>query len=443
MRLRVFHSDDGDCLLLSSSDGHHALIDGGRSGSFQSETWRTLQSLARAKEPVDLVVVSHVDADHISGILWLANLVAEWAVHDYQVAEGNNPGFPEPRTKRPPAIAELWHNAWRDQLEDVADEIEAVAVRVSDALRTATLDSSTRDRPATELLEALDGLAESIPEGAELRRVVDDDTPIPRNTAFGDLVLLRSPPHVERLGKVRLTVIGPAKKHLERLRKDWKAWLESIQADGPIETAAPGSSPGAGIRAGVDLSAALAVKHADDERLVTTLAARATIIAKTDPRNVTPPNRASIMLLATEGTGSCLLTGDAAEEEILEGLEAAGRIQDGVFPCTVLKVQHHGSEHNLSREFAKTVIAEQYVFCADGAHENPDPSVVKTIAETRRAADPSPFTLWFNCSPERTIPTRRKALRAAIREATRAADRHPGITVKVLRDDRAYFDLTF
>ena len=95
------------------------------------------------------------------------------------------------------------------------------------------------------------------------------------------------------------------------------------------------------------------------------------------------------------------------------------------------------------REFAKTVIAEQYVFCADGAHENPDPSVVKTIAETRRAADPSPFTLWFNCSPERTIPTRRKALRAAIREATRAADRHPGITVKVLRDDRAYFDLTF
>ena len=91
MRLRVFHSDDGDCLLLSSSDGHHALIDGGRSGSFQSETWRTLQSLARAKEPLDLVVVSHVDADHISGILWLANLVAEWAVHDYQVAEGNNP----------------------------------------------------------------------------------------------------------------------------------------------------------------------------------------------------------------------------------------------------------------------------------------------------------------------------------------------------------------
>ena len=48
----------------------------------------------------------------------------------------------------------------------------------------------------------------------------------------------------------------------------------------------------------------------------------------------------------------------------------------------------------------------------------------------------------FNCSPERTLATRRKALRAAIREATRAADRHPGITVEVLRDDRSYFDLT-
>jgi beta-lactamase superfamily II metal-dependent hydrolase len=443
VRLRVFHSDDGDCLLLSSSDGHHALIDGGRSGSFQAETWRTLQGLARAKEPLDLVVVSHVDADHISGILWLANVVAEWAVHDYQVTDGNNPGHPEPRTTRPPAIAELWHNAWRDQLEDVAEEIEAVAVRVSEALRNAPVESSAEDRPATDLLEALDGLAESIPEGAELRRVVDDDTPIPRNTAFGDLVLLRSPPHVERLGAAQLTVIGPAKKHLERLRKDWKAWLESIQADGPIESVASESTSGAGVHAGVDLSTALEAQRADDQRLVTSLAARATIIAKTDPGNVTPPNRASIMLLATEGTGSCLLTGDAAEEEILEGLEAAGRIQNGVFPCTVLKVQHHGSEHNLSRDFAKTVIAEHYVLCADGAHHNPDPSVVKTIVETRRAADPSPFTVWFNCSPERTLATRRKALRAAIREATHAADRHPGITVKVLRDDRSYFDLMF
>jgi hypothetical protein len=212
-----------------------------------------------------------------------------------------------------------------------------------------------------------------------------------------------------------------------------------LDGDGGIDEAV--GAPGAATT-GVDFTAALAARRLDSERFLTSLANRAEIIATTDPSKVTPPNRASIVLLATEGSTSCLLTGDAAEEEILEGLEAAGRIANGRFDCDVLKVQHHGSENNLSRDFAKTVLADHYVFCGDGNHENPSPSVVKTIAETRIAADPRPFTLWFNCSPERTLAKRRKAMRAAIREATKAADRHPGVSVSVLEDDDAFFDLT-
>ena len=56
-----------------------------------------------------------------------------------------------------------------------------------------------------------------------------------------------------------------------------------------------------------------------------------------------------------------------------------GRIVNDRFWCNVVKVQHHGSENNLSQAFAGTVLADHYVFCADGHHDNPDPSVVKTI----------------------------------------------------------------
>jgi hypothetical protein len=168
----------------------------------------------------------------------------------------------------------------------------------------------------------------------------------------------------------------------------------------------------------------------------------AEILHETNPSRVTPPNRASITLLAEEGGRTCLLTGDAAEEEIIEGLEAAGRFDDGRSWCNVVKVQHHGSEHNVSEEFAGTVHADQYVFCADGANENPNPSVVKTIVETRVAEDPRPFTVWFNTAPERTLASRQKALRAAIKEATTAARRHPEITVKVLDAGKASFEIT-
>jgi hypothetical protein len=156
---------------------------------------------------------------------------------------------------------------------------------------------------------------------------------------------------------------------------------------------------------------------------------------------VTPPNRASITLLAEEDGRTCLLTGDAAEEELLDGLTAAGRLAAGPFRCDVLKVQHHGSEFNLSRKFASSVLATHYVFSADGAHGNPDPSVVKTIIESRLAAA-GPFTMWFTCSESRTRPERRRALASAIGEARDAAARHPGVIgVEVLDDRRPFLDI--
>jgi beta-lactamase superfamily II metal-dependent hydrolase len=402
VKLEVFFATDGDCLLLTSSDGHRALIDGGRTDSFRKLTWPALRELAEAGEGIDLVVVSHIDADHISGILWLMKAVAAWAVHDFQTTDGGNPGFPEPAIPRPPDIERFWHNSWRAQLGDLAGPIQAYVGRVDEALQTSSFDPSKAPNAAVDLVDALQGLAESIPDGVELLRIVDNDTPLSRNAPFDDLVLLQDPPHQEQLGQTTLTVIGPARKHLAKLREEWRAWLDTD-----------------------------AGRKAASEEIDEALAA-AEIIAETDPSRVTPPNRASITLLAEEDGRTCLLTGDAAEEEILEGLEAAGRMVDGRCRCNVVKVQHHGSEHNVSTAFAGAVLADQYVFCADGNNRNPDPSVVKTIVETRLAEDPRPFTVWFNTSPERTLPSRRKALRAAIKEATDAARGHPEITVNVL-----------
>lgn len=444
MKLKVFYASDGDCLLLTSSDGHCALIDGGRGSSFREGAWPEFEALAKAKQAIDLVVVSHIDADHISGILWLMKTVAAWAVYDYQTTDGGNRTFPEPAITRPPEIKNLWHNSWRAQLGDLAGPIEAYVNQVNDGLATAAFDRSAASPEAVDMIDALEGLAESIPEGIELLRIVDNDTPVPRNKTFKDLVLLQRPLHVEKLGSARLTVIGPARKHLERLQKEWRKWLSTPAGRAAARTQPPDvRGPGLGLGlGGTDVLTAGAVEPTHGEQLVASLAAAAEIIAETDPTNVTPPNRASITLLAEEGRRTCLLTGDAAEEEILEGLEAAGRIVNGRFWCNVVKVQHHGSEHNVSEDFAGTVLADQYLFCADGNNENPDPSVVKTVIDTRRGIDPRPFTIWFNCSPERTLPSRRKAMRAAIKEAEAAARRYPTITVNVLDDAKPFFEIT-
>ena len=75
---------------------------------------------------------------------------------------------------------------------------------------------------------------------------------------------------------------------------------------------------------------------------------------------------------------------------------------------SVLKVQHHGSEHNLDEAFCRAITADHYVFCANGEYENPDPRVVEAIITSRigspqeRSTNPQtsdPFTLWFNSNP--------------------------------------------
>ena len=405
MKLKVFYASDGDCLLLESGDGHHALIDGGRSASFQKIAWPELQKLAT----LDLVVVSHIDADHISGILWLMKVVADWTVYDYQRGPGRNETFPPPRTPRPPVIKRFWHNSWHAQLRDLAGTIEEFVGHVGPAL-----DLATTPAPAASAILALQGLGESIPDGVELLRTVENDTPVPLNgKPFDSLVMLHRPPRSVKLGRTKLTVIGPGKAHLEALRDEWREWLATMNPDG--------TGP---------------------EQAVGSLVQAAQIIDKTDPSKVTPPNHASITLLAEEGGRTCLLTGDAADDEILDGLRAAGKLKQGRFDCNVLKVQHHGARDNLDKGFASAVLADHYVFCADGANNNPEPDVIRTIADCRAAGDPRPFTLWFNTTPARTLEQRRKPLGAAIAEARAAARRHPGITVNVLARSTPFFELT-
>lgn len=440
MKLKVFFAGDGDCLLLSSGDGHHALIDGGRSTPFRRHAWPLLQTL----ETIDLVIVSHIDADHISGILWLMEAVADWTVFDFQ-REGGNDHAPEPQVPRPPQIHRLWHNSWRAQVGALAEPIEAFAGRVGDGLETSAIDVDGVSLDGRKALGALQDLTESIPQGVELLRTVDDRTPVLRNHGFKqDLVLLRNPLHVEPLGTTALTVIGPATKHLEKLRDEWREWLDTpkgraaTRAELPTRRDAQGPALGVG---GIDFVEARAAEREEGEQLVAALVQRAEILRSSEPGKVTPPNRASITLLAEEDGRTCLLTGDAAEEEILDGLKAAGRIEDGRCFLDVVKVQHHGSEFNLSRLFAGTVLADHYIFCSDGANHNPDPSVVKTVAETRLEKDERPFTLWFNCSPARTIENRREPLRAALEEAHAAAAAHAEVSVKVLADDEPFFEL--
>lgn len=436
MKLHAFHATDGDCLLVESAKGRRVLVDGGRAASFAQCSQPVLDAMVANDEALDLIIVSHIDADHISGIVPLLDAYGQWTAFEHRLAVSPPDELADvqarpPKVPKQPKIEAVWHNSWRNQLGRLADPAGNLAQAIASAVSVAFGDSGTEPLPA----RAMANLAESMEQGEDLMDLIDGNAvPIAFNAPFDGLVRLRKPIHVEKFGKLKISVLGPMNKHLKTLREEWQAWVDGL----PAAAAGGRRSRGrAGPGEAVD-EVPLETAVANSVELIEALTAAAEIIASADASKVTPPNRASIIVLAEEDRRTCLLTGDAAEPEILDGLKAAKLLGREPFRCNVLKVQHHGSEHNLSAEFAERVLAEQYVFSGDGASGNPDPSVVRTIVETRFDTDPAtPFTLWFTSSETRPTSAKKRAvMRDAIAEAVKGADDHPdAITVRVLGDD--------
>src|SRR5215211_9282809 len=124
MHLTVFRSGKGDCLLLSNAaDTARMLVDGGVPAAYSAHVAPAMGELRRAKKKIDLVYVSHIDEDHIGGVLRMLDDEVAWRVHEHLIKNGN-PRHKAPTAPRPPQIGAIWHNAFHDQLQDNAGAIE-------------------------------------------------------------------------------------------------------------------------------------------------------------------------------------------------------------------------------------------------------------------------------------------------------------------------------
>jgi beta-lactamase superfamily II metal-dependent hydrolase len=422
VNLTVFQSDKGDCLLLTGAGGERVLVDGGMSKAYAEHVAPALGALAAAGKALDLVYVSHIDQDHISGVLRLMDDLVAWRVHDFQVTHGN-PTHKAPKAPRPPGVLAIWHNAFHDQVGKNAGEIGNL-LAASAAVLSAAEDDALRDTALRH-----QQIANSIPEALQLsRRIASGQLGIPLNAPFGNkLAMVRDAASPIHVGQIDFFVLAPFEADLKKLRTAWNKWLrENREVVQTIRRKA---------RDAEDLLGNEVV------RLLARLTAEAKVLG--NRKKVTAPNLASLMLLAEEQGRTALLTGDGHSADILKGLDHHGRLDaQGRLHVNVLKVQHHGSEHNVDESFCRAVTADDYVFCGNGAHENPDLDVVETLVTARLAADPRPFKLWFNSSSTVPGPPAGKAhMRAVEDRVAQLAAQAPAGRVKSFFLNQSSFDL--
>ena len=86
MKLHIFQSAQGDCLLLEGGDQRLVLCDGGMDTSLRAHVRGELTKLRTAGRVLDYIYVSHIDSDHISGVLQLLEDEVAWRVFDFETS---------------------------------------------------------------------------------------------------------------------------------------------------------------------------------------------------------------------------------------------------------------------------------------------------------------------------------------------------------------------
>jgi hypothetical protein len=327
--LEALQAKHGDALLLHYGEaGAEKLIviDGGPDGVFPIMKERLEQLRAkRAADgalPIRLLMVSHIDDDHINGVLDLT---------DY-LQEEKDAGRPPPYD-----ITTLWHNAFDDVLSSSGT---ASAASVAEVLSASGGDPAAE--PKTREGQAM---VASVPQGRRLRKNAAA-LGLNLNTPFNGLVSFPNDKNPVNLGMgLTFVVVGPDGDRIAALKEEWDKKVAKMT---PKQLAAEAA-------AYVDKSVY---------------------------------NLSSIVVLAELDGKRMLLTGDARGDYILQGLQTAGLLDgEGKIHVNVLKVMHHGSEHNTEEEFFRRVTADHYVISADGKHDNPDTAMLRMLTAARDGAD--------------------------------------------------------
>ena len=356
LTLEPLPAKEGDCLLLhwgTKAAPKLAVIDGGPGRVYEDSLEPRLEKIRKNRGldrlTIDLVMVSHVDNDHIVGIKKLfRSLKSE--------IDKNTP-----EDKRPFKVERLWHNTFNDILGDGIDGYYKSF--------TASFTASVGGEPNPAVVDKIEQAFKDKGEDTEEARDKANDIGLIL-AGHGEARELRDN-HNFLYKKNEIAALN------HPFKKGGKATLITAEM-----TPAPAKVAGLQfIVAGPLEAQVIALQKAFDKYIKDNGFTADVVLAAYADKSI--PNLSSIVCLVEMEGKTILLTGDARGDYIIDGLKKAKILKNETMKIDVLKVPHHGSEHNLEQGFFETIIADTYVFSADGKYGNPDRESLDWLIQAR------------------------------------------------------------
>jgi len=358
--LEALFAKKGDALLLhygSFDDPGLIVIDGGPGGVYRKylrprlEQIREELGLRRNQGlPIRMVMVSHIDDDHIAGVIDLFE----------DLRDAKEQGQP-----RPYAIETLWHNSFDDLL---GNRDAAVVSRMA----ATAASGQTSDLPLPKMHPDTKAVVASTNQGRVLRDAAKK-LRVKVNAPFGGLIMSPAGSKVALGGGLEFTIIGPDRARVEALQKRWDDDLKKILAkerDSAHATAFSDESP-------FNLASICVLAELNGRR----------------------------MLLTGDARGDYVIEG-------LERARLLTKTKP--LHVDLLKVPHHGSDRNVEQSFFERVTADHYVISGDGEHGNPEVDTLDMLARARAGARYTLHFTFTADAHERERNKKRKAALAKV-----------------------------
>ena len=326
--IEMLPAREGDCIVLTwecEGTPRRILIDGGRKATYDDLS-AYVEALPEAERVFELLIVTHIDRDHIEGLLALLD------DPDHELS-----------------FKDVWFNGYHHLESGEIEEFGAV-------------QGERFTRWLTAKVEAQVGMW---------------------NGPFGDggnkAVMLPEdgkPLAIDIDEEMRLVLLSPNLEKLQELIPEWERQCK----DAGIVAGEPAVDPD---EEGFEVFGGIDIEELAEE------------MSKEDGSE---PNGASIAVIAEYREHKVLLAGDAHPGLLLESLK---KLDDADAPIALdaVKLPHHGSRKNTSKELLQAIQCPKYLFSTNGSYfDHPDPVAVSRVI---RYGGPN-VELWFNYLSDET-----------------------------------------
>lgn len=351
IKIKSYPAKNGDCFLINfgeTEEKKNILIDCGYVDTFKNYLKNDLIKISESGGTIEKLILTHIDADHIQGAI--------------RLLKDNN-------AKKIITIKDVWHNTYRHLREQNEGELDIKQERIlQQIIRRGYLQNE--NKRGEQGISAEQGTT----VGALLLQ-----GKYSWNSDFNNQAVC-----VEQQSKVALTsdtsiyLLSPNKQKLEKLKKLWSDELKRYGANFNIGNSQLYDDAFEMLLSWEKEKAKVALKQ-----ISTTKETLEELLKTPFNEDDTATNGSSIAFVLQVQNKKMLFLADAHPGLIVHSLNELQK--EGTIIFDLIKVAHHGSYGNISRELLNKIDSERYLISTNGQKNNhPDKETIAHIV-TRRA----------------------------------------------------------